>query len=92
MPKFTAQIHYKDDNDFWSERMTISPIFTGVTKISDWVRKTVDDKDNIREVCVMQLHRGGKTKIHGFYEWKSDRLWLDTSKPAFVHNAFYGLD
>jgi len=40
----------------------------------------------------MQLHRGGKTKIHGFYEWKSDRLWLDTSKPAFVHNAFYGLD
>ena len=93
MSKFTAQIHYKDDNDFWSERMSILPVFKTIANVKNWVLRNNEDMDNVREVCIMKINmRTGRTKIHGYYDWDGKKLVLNKGKDAGVHNIFYGLD
>ena len=90
--KYTIQIHGEDETVGLSGGgMTCSPVFTSIGAISEWVRKNVDDKDSISEVTVLRLRADGERTIHGFYDWKGDRLRLNPTKPTFLHNVLYGL-
>ena len=93
MSKYTAQVHYKDDNDFWSERMSILPTFKTIANVKDWVLRTNENMDNVREVCILKIsRRTGRTKIHGYYDWDGKKLALNKGKDAWIHNIFYNLD
>ena len=98
MANYTAQVHYKDDDDTWKdwnwkERMSILPTFKSVANIKKWVLRTNEDMNNVREVCILRINtRTGRTKIHGYYDWNGKTLVLNKGKDAFVHNIFYELD
>lgn len=90
---YTAQVHYKDGEDFWSERMSILPTFKTIANVKDWVLRTNKDMDNVREVCILKISkRTGRTKIHGYYDWDGKKLALNKGKDAWIHNIFYNLD
>jgi len=90
---YTAQVHYKDDDDPWTERMTIVPTFKTITNVKDWVLRTNENMDNVREVCILKINkRTGRTKIHGYYDWDGKKLDLNKGKDAWIHNIFYNLD
>jgi len=88
--QYTAQINLKGSEDYDGGRMTMSPIFSNIKQISEYVRKTTEDKSLIDEVVILKL-KSGRTSIHGFYDWKGDRLRLNPNKPTFIHNILYGL-
>lgn len=91
MPKFTAQIYYEDDVD--RQHRKILPVFTTIANVKDWVLRTHDNMDYVREVCIFKISkRTGRRKIHGYYDWDGKKLALNKGKDAWVHNMFYGLN
>lgn len=92
MPKYTAQVHLKTDDE-WTERMTIIPTFKTIANVKDWVLRTNENMDDVREVCILKISkRTGRTKIHGYYDWDGKKLALNKGKDAWIHNIFYNLD
>ena len=53
-------------------------------------RSWITSPQDIKEVVVLKGKR--KPKIHGYYDWIDSKLRLDKSKPADLHNIFYGLE
>ncbi len=93
MARYSAQIYMHGSQGQW-----LTPIYPRISDISLYLRKAFDsklfehhDETNIREVVVIKGASGKMPKIHGYYDWDGYRLKLDESKPAFIHNIFYGL-
>ena len=71
----------------------IDAVFKTIANVKDWVLRTNENMDNVREVCILKISkRTGRTKIHGYYDWDGKKLVLNKGKDAGVHNIFYNLD
>ena len=90
MSKYTAQVHLKTDDE-WTERMQVMPTFKTIAQVKDWVLRTQDDMDQVREVTILRVNKQGNCKIHGFYDWNGKQLVLGKNRDAWVHNVLYGL-
>jgi len=81
-----------------SQGQWLTPIYSRISDISRYLRKAFDaglfthhDETNIREVVIIKGASGKMPTIHGYYDWDGNKLKLDKSKPAFIHNILYGL-
>jgi hypothetical protein len=94
MARYSAQIYMHGSQGQW-----LTPIYSRISDISRYLRKAFDaglfthhDETNIREVVVIKGASGKMPTIHGYYDWDGNKLKLDKSKPAFIHNILYGLE
>ena len=93
MARYSAQIYMHGSQGQW-----LTPIYSRISDISRYLRKAFDaglfthhDETNIREVVIIKGASGKMPTIHGYYDWDGNKLKLDKSKPAFIHNILYGL-
>ena len=75
-------------------RAVLLPMMPTLKALSNYIAGVLDrswimSPEDIREVIVLKGKR--KPKIHGYYDWIDGKLRLDKSKPADLHNIFYGL-
>jgi len=94
MARYSAQIYMHGSQGQW-----LTPIYSRISDINRYLRKAFDaglfthhDETNIREVVVIKGASGKMPTIHGYYDWDGNKLKLDKSKPAFIHNILYGLE
>ena len=91
--KYSAQIYMNGSHGQW-----LTPVYNRIGDIGKYLRKALDSKlfehheeAEIREIVVIKAKRYHMPEIHGYYDLVGDRLVLDRSKPACLHNALYGL-
>lgn len=70
------------------------PMMPTLKALSNYIAGALDrswltSPQDIKEVVVLKGKR--KPLIHGYYDWVDGKLKLDKSKPADLHNIFYGL-
>lgn len=90
---YSAQIYTKRDGD----RHYSTVIHPTIKKLEAKIKLMMEvglmhglQPDEIREVVVLKGKR--KLRIHGYYDWIDGKLRLDSNKPAWIHNMFYGLE
>ena len=70
----------------------LTPIYKTIRDVEGYLQRHPNIVEDVREVVVMKgSGRRSTPTIHGYYDWTNSKLRLDKSKPAWVHNAFYGL-
>jgi len=94
MARYSAQICMQDSRGPWQ-----TPLYSRISDISRYLRKAFDaglfthrDETNIKEIVVLKGAMRKMPTIHGYYDWDGNKLKLDKSKPAFIHNILYGLE
>ena len=92
--RYSAQMYMHGKHGQW-----LTPIFPRIGDIGRYLRRCFDrkmfdhhDESEIKEIVVLKARRGQMPVIHGYYDFRDDRLILDRSKPADLHNLFYGLE
>ena len=92
--RYSAQIYMRGKHGQW-----LTPIYPRISDIGRYLRRAFDrklfehhDESEIREIVVIKARRGKRPIIHGYYDFRGDRLILDRSKPAHLNNLIYGLE
>ena len=91
--RYSAQMYMHGSSGQW-----LTPVYSRISDIGKYLRQCFDrnmfdhhQESAVKEIVVLKARRGQMPVIHGYYTLKGDRLILDSSKPASLHNAFYGL-
>ena len=94
MARYSAQIYMHGSQGQW-----LTPIYSRISDISRYLRRAFDAglfthryETNIKEIVVLKGDMRKMPNIHGYYDWDGNKLKLDKSKPAFIHNILYGLE
>ncbi len=92
--RYSAQIYMRGKHGQW-----LTPIYPRISDIGRYLRRAFDrkmfdhhDESEIKEIVVLKARRGKMPIIHGYYDFRDDRLILDRSKPAVLNNLMYGLE
>ena len=99
---YSAEVYMS--TPYGEKKRWITPIKPSIKALEHYIRwVAIDprfhDRDyKVDEIVVLKQRKRKMPKVHGYYDWVIDgktfrgRMCLDKSKPAEIHNIFYGLE